>query len=636
MELITFEHLSFQYPNSEKKALEDLCFSFEESGFYLICGPSGCGKSTLLRQIKKNLIPYGNREGSVRYLGQETCEMDTRESARQIGFVIQSPGEGIVTDKVWHELAFGLENLGIPQAEMKQRVAEMATFFGITAWFYKDVSELSGGQQQILNLASAMVTQPRVLLLDEPISQLDPLAAQEFLQMLGKINRDLGTTVLIVEHRLEELFSMADRICVMEEGRCVCFEEPQKTAEFFLRQAKETGEKVFAGLPAALRIACGRGEVLGQAKGQGLGQGQTWDQNQAQGQETLPLTIREGRLWMAERLQKARSPRMTERLQETGKTQMAERQQKARGAQARKAMSDLEAAFSGAACSGVACSGAACSGAGEKETKNSRDIALRCRDVAFSYGPQEPKVLRQVSLEIRRGEWFCIFGANGAGKSTLLGILCGNLTPQTGKLEILGKRVRGRQEFPLGYKKMALLPQDPKALFTEITVKEELEEALIFTDFSTEEKQRRVDEMLQAMELEAYGKSHPYDLSGGEQQRLALGKLLLLQPEMLLLDEPTKGLDPESRNRLGEFLRNQKEAGMTIVTVTHDLEFGANFADRCGLLFEGEMISAQEKHSFFRGNHFYTTAANQAARQWFPEAITCEEVLEQWRQWELT
>lgn len=563
MELIRFEHLNFQYPNSGKKALEDLCLSFAESGFYLICGPSGCGKSTLLRQIKKNLIPYGNREGGVFYLGQETADMDDRESARQIGFVIQSPSEGIVTDKVWHELAFGLENLGIPGDEMKRRVAEMASFFGITSWFYRDVHELSGGQQQMLNLAAAMVTQPKLLLLDEPVSQLDPLAAQEFLQMLHRINRDLGTTVLIAEHRLEELFSMADRICVMEAGRVVCFDTPQNTARYYLEStrkhrdlASENSTEIFPGLPAALQIACGRS-------------GQT--------EEALPLTIREGRLWM-----QARMPVM----------QSAEEE------------------------------------AVPVRNERPEETVLRCRDIVFGY--EESEVLRKTTVEIRRGEWFCIFGANGAGKSTLLGVFCGNLIPSLGKLEVFGKKIKGGRDVPLGYQKMVLLPQDPKALFTEITVKEELEEALFHLEAEPEEKERQVLAMLQEMGLHTYENSHPYDLSGGEQQRLALAKLLLLKPSILLLDEPTKGLDPQNKQRLGELFHRLKERGMTIVTVTHDLEFGAEFADRCGLLFEGEMIGVAERHAFFAGNRFYTTAANQIARQWFPKAITCREVLEQW------
>ena len=567
MEILKFDHVTFTYPGSERPALEDVCLSFEESGFYLICGPSGGGKSTLLRQMKKNLTPYGQREGSVTYLGEEISEMDTRESASSIGFVLQNPADGIVTDRVWHELAFGLENLGIPRETMRRRVAEMASFFGIESWFYRQVDELSGGQQQMLNLASVMVMQPKVLLLDEPTSQLDPLAAREFLQMLGRINRDLGTTIILTEHRLEELFSMADRICVLADGRVEQFAAPRQVAEAFCARADGEGKKLFAGLPAALRIACG----MNRAQGKEISGGG----NAAQ----LPLTVREGRLWMKERLGN-RGP-----VYLSGRTELS---------------GGAEAA--------------------------SQEPVIRCKDLSFRYGKEEREVLSHTSFEVLAGEWFCLFGANGAGKSTLLQILCRNLIQQRGSVELFGTVSRDAAKAPLGYGNMVLLPQDPKALFTEITVLEELMEAL--AGISEKELARR---MMAEMGLERYEKAHPYDLSGGEQQRLALGKLLLLQPRILLLDEPTKGLDPESKERLGDLLKGLQRRGMTIFSVSHDIEFCSRYGDRCGLLFAGEMIGVGETHDFFRGNHFYTTSANQIAKEWFPDAVTCQEVLDLWR-----
>ena len=227
MDILTFENVSFTYALGERPALRDINLSFAEIGFYLICGPSGSGKSTLLRMMKKNLIPGGDLSGSVAYMGTEISEMDNLSCAAEIGFVQQNPAEAIVTDVVWHELAFGLENLGLPNEVMRRRVAEMAAFFGIESWYDKPTGELSGGQQQMLNLASVMVMQPKVLLLDEPTSQLDPLAAGEFLQMLARINRELGTTVILTEHRLEELFAMADRIVIMNKGNIDQIDTPQ-------------------------------------------------------------------------------------------------------------------------------------------------------------------------------------------------------------------------------------------------------------------------------------------------------------------------------------------------------------------------------------------------------------------------
>lgn len=211
METIRFEHVTFSYPLAESNALEDISFAVEPSQFVVLCGKSGCGKSTLLRQMKKNLVPYGRTEGRVLYCGEPVAELDDRRSVSEIGFVQQNPDNQIVTDKVWHELAFGLESLGLSNAAIKRRVAEMASYFDIQSWFRKNVNELSGGQKQLLNLASIMAMQPKLLILDEPTSQLDPIAASEFLQTIYRINRDLGTTVIISEHRLEELFPMATK-----------------------------------------------------------------------------------------------------------------------------------------------------------------------------------------------------------------------------------------------------------------------------------------------------------------------------------------------------------------------------------------------------------------------------------------
>ena len=209
MELFAIKHLNFAYPEQAKNAISDFSLSVRPGEFLVVCGPSGCGKSTLLRQLKTVLAPHGRRSGQILFDGKNLDELSQREQAEKIGFVQQSPENQIVTDKVWHELAFGLESLGYDTPTIRRRVAEMASFFGIQTWFYKSVTELSGGQKQLLNLASVMLLQPKVLILDEPTSQLDPIAASDFLATLGKINRELGTTIILTEHRLEEAFSWA-------------------------------------------------------------------------------------------------------------------------------------------------------------------------------------------------------------------------------------------------------------------------------------------------------------------------------------------------------------------------------------------------------------------------------------------
>lgn len=545
METIRLDYVNFSYPLSEKPALRDVTFTIQPSQFIVLCGKSGCGKSTLLRQLKKNLIPYGRLEGQVLYCGERVDELPDRKSAEEIGFVQQNPDNQIVTDKVWHELAFGLESLGLSNSAIKRRVAEMASYFGIQGWFRKNVSELSGGQKQLLNLASIMAMQPKLLILDEPASQLDPIAASEFLQTVYKINRDLGTTVLISEHRLEEVFPMADKVMVMDEGKLIAFAEPERIGEFLSGEKGGERHPMFYGLPSVTRIFS---EVCPEEKS--------------------PLTIREGRLRVAQILDG----------KEKGREQKTEQAGKKKRAAVRK---------------------------GEN--------ALSMKDVYFRYDRGKEPVLRGLSFSVRKNQWYCLLGGNGSGKSTTLKVTAGILKPQRGEVK---KEVE----------KLSMLPQNPQALFTEITVEEELLEALYYTSLPDREKILQIEDMLTLMEIEHLRKANPYDLSGGEQQRLALGKILLLKPELLLLDEPTKGLDPFFKRTLAQILRKLTEKGVTIFMVSHDIEFCAEYADRCAMFFDGDIVSEGRPQEFFSGNSFYTTTANRIVREWNPKAITCEEV----------
>ena len=547
MAVIEVKNLKFIYPTQSAPAIDDISFSVEESEFIVVCGKSGCGKSTLLRHLKKNMMPYGVMEGEVLFEGTDLKTLDDRESASAIGFVQQNPDNQLVTDKVWHELAFGLESLGLDNQTIKRRVAEMASYFDIQTWFRQDVASLSGGQKQLLNLASIMAMQPRVLILDEPTSQLDPIAASEFLRTVYKINRDLGVTVIISEHRLEELIPMADRIMVMDKGRIVALDNPRNIGTFL----EEGNHPMFYGLPGVMKI-------YAKAVKKGL------EPNVIDGEELAPITIREGRLWLEKILGKP-----VRKAAETAKDNTPKAEP-------------------------------------EGET------VIKAKDVFYRYSKDSGDVLRDLNFEMKKGELLCILGGNGSGKSTTLKAISSLIKPQRGKIE-----VKGRQ---------AMLPQNPQALFTEITCEEELLEALHYTKISDKEKVDAVNDMLELMEISHLRKSHPYDLSGGEQQRLALGKILLLKPEILLLDEPTKGLDPFFKLTLAEILHKLNKDGVSILMVSHDIEFCAEFADRCAMFFDGGVISTGTPHEFFEGNSFYTTSSNRMARQWFPRAITWEEV----------
>ena len=563
MEAIVFRDVSFSYAGSEKKALKKINLAIHPSEFTVICGRSGCGKSTLLRQLKKNLAPYGKLEGEVLYYGKEIQNLKERESAAEIGFVQQNPDNQIVTDKVWHELAFGLESLGLSNAAMKRKVAEMASFFGMQNWFQKSIQELSGGQKQLLNLATIMVMQPKVLILDEPTAQLDPIAASDFLATLQKINRELGTAILLSEHRLEEIFPMVDRVVVMEEGSILIHDTPRRTAQFLA--AGEKQNPMFYGLPSVAKI-------FSLLKGKG----------------ECPLSVREGRLWLEHKLEKAG---VTGKQTEKGSEKKRIARQKRRPG-----------------------------------TTGKGNTSIRIRDVWFRYQRAGADILKGVNLEVEEGEWFCVLGGNGVGKSTTLKAVAGLIQPYRGYTEVGGIRVEKKNQKQLFHKCLAMLPQSPQAVFTEITAEEELLEALYHWPLSDKEKVRKVEDMLELMELDELAKSHPYDLSGGEQQRLALGKILLQEPKILLMDEPTKGLDPFFKRKLADILGKLQRRGVTIFMVSHDLEFCAEYADRCALFFDGEIVGVDTPVAFFSGNSFYTTVANRVARQWFPEAVICEEV----------
>jgi energy-coupling factor transport system ATP-binding protein len=550
MELISCKDLNFTYPGCEKPALCDIDFSVDKSEFVLLCGKSGCGKSTLLRHLKKNLMPYGRLEGSIRYCGQEIEGLDNRVSTSEIGFVLQSPDNQIVTDKVWHELAFGLESLGLDNRTMKHRVAEMASFFGIQTWFRKSISELSGGQKQLLNLAAIMVMQPKLLVLDEPTSQLDPIAASDFLATLKKINAELGTTILISEHRLEELFPLADRVLVMDKGKLLIDAPPRDAAAQIF---DGTCGNMFLALPAVTKIAhrvgCGH---------------------------SCPLTVREGRAWLEKALGEAEP-------------------QPQRGAPV-------------------------------QSKSFGQDSAIVMKDVWFRYSKTEQDILRGVDLSVNRGELYAVLGGNGVGKSTMFKVLTRLVKPHQGEIKINGESLDKLSDKKLFFHGLSMLPQNPQALFTEITAWEELMEALRGERLSEPEMEARVRTMLERMELEGLETAHPYDLSVGEQQRLALGKILLRKPAILLLDEPTKGLDAFFKGILSGIFRELCDGGMTILMASHDIEFCVEYADRCSLFFDGEIVSTGAPGEFFSGNHFYTTAANRLAGQWFPTAVTWEEV----------
>lgn len=564
MALIEIENLNFTYPKQTKKALDQIDLRVEEGEFLLLCGASGSGKSTLLRQIKREITPFGKKSGRILYDGNPLEALGERVSAGEIGFVMQNPENQVVTDQVWHELAFGLESLGLATPVIRRRVAEMASFFGIQDWFEKRVTELSGGQMQMLNLASVMAMQPRVLILDEPTSQLDPIAAADFLETVGKINRELSVTVLLSEHRLEEVFPIADRVAVMEDGGILCCDTPAKVARTL--SADGQAHPMSAGLPAAARIFAGAG-----------------------GSGVCPLTVREGRRWLREHFQPD-------------------------GGAANRAPDGAAVPAKPA--------GSAKPAMPARPVKPQGEPAAELRDVWFRYGKALPDVLKGVSLRLYAGQTACLLGGNGTGKTTALGVLAGVNRAYRGSVRLLGKKLADGKPGGLYRGGVGLLPQNPRLLFVRDTVREDLEE--LAGESGGEE---RLGQITREMELEELLDRHPYDLSGGEQQKAAFAKLLLRDPKVILLDEPTKGLDAPFKIAFAGILKRLAQRGAAILMATHDVEFAAAYADDCLLFFNGAVVSQDAPGPFFSGNSFYTTAADRIARRTFPGAITCGEVI---------
>lgn len=579
MNLVEIKDFGFSYPESSRKVLEHVNLNIKEGTLNVIMGRSGCGKSTLLRQLKSVLAPAGEKEGEILYRNIPLRDTDHRTQSQEIGFVMQNPDNQIVTDKVWHELAFGLESLGYDNATIRLRVAEMASYFGIQKWFYKNVSELSGGQKQLLNLASVMAMHPSLLILDEPTSQLDPIAASDFLETVKKINRDIGTTVLLTEHRLQDIIPYADRVFVMDEGTLFLEGTPREIGT----KLKEQHHGMFLSMPVPMQIYAGTESAL-----------------------TCPLTVSEGRQWIREYIE--------EKGIKKEQIQQANQRLEKKGEKNENETTGFFGHF--------------------KRQKENTPPAIQMKDVWFRYEKDSPDVIQDLSLEVKKGEFYALVGGNGTGKSTTLSLLGRVHQPYSGRIYLDGKDLRSFSDRELYCGYLGVMPQNPQSIFLKKTVLEDLYSVVggkkekPSSEYPISmKKEKAIEGIVSLTHLEGLLNRHPYDLSGGEQQRLALAKVLLLRPKILLMDEPTKGMDAEYKEELGSILKKLQSHGMTIFMISHDVEFVAEYADTTGLFFEGNVVTSKKTRDFFAGNNFYTTAANRMARGLFPEAVTGKDVV---------
>ena len=557
MEILRVDGLKFSYPNQLKKALNNINFSIDEGDFVLICGESGCGKSTLLRHLKPELSPHGQVSGDIYYYSQKINDYSSKQLASEIGYVLQNPDSQIVTDKVWHELAFGLENMGLDTQSIRLRVAEMASFFGIQGWFRKNVNDLSGGQKQLLNLASIMAMQPKILILDEPTSQLDPIAAKDFIDTLVRINKELSTTIIMTEHNLEDIYSVCDKVIVMEDGKVICNDTNYKVADIL---SGDKNHKMFKSLPTPSKIY-----------------------NQLNGYlecaSKSPLTVKDCRQWLNDSMDEVTITKLD----------------------------DTETEIN----------------IDEKD----REIAIELKDIYFQYNKISEPTIRDLSFKVYKGEIYSILGGNGTGKSTTLSLVARQRKPQRGKIFINNIEMKKYNNKSLYENNLALLPQNPQSLFVFETVKEDLEEVLILQNKDREYIDKEVKRVSKLLDIEHLLEHHPYDLSGGELQRAGMAKVMLLNPKIILLDEPTKGLDAYCKEEIGKMLMKLRDMGVTIVVVSHDIEFSARYSDRCAMFFDGSIVSEGTPKEFFLGNNFYTTVSNRIARNIFEDTLIYEDVV---------
>lgn len=505
MEILNIKNLGFKYPNEENFALNNVSLSVNKGDFVLLCGASGSGKTTLLRLLTKELAPFGEKTGSISFIDGSTCAIVTQDAENQI-----------LSDTVWHNLAFSLESMNKPSNEIRQKIAEIAEFFDLVHMFHKNTYSLSGGEKQLLNLASVMVTDPCVLLLDEPTSQLDPIAARRFIDIIKRLNSEMNLTVIISEHRTEELWSYADRVIIMDKGKIALEGSSLYVGENI------TDTSVQLPTPIALYQKLNKGG-------------------------SCPLTVGESIKYLSDNY----TPHIDY----------------------------------------------------IEEITRETETALQLKDIYFRYSKNAADVLQKLCFSANFGEITTLLGGNGSGKTTLLSLLSGVNKPYSGKIK-------------KNAQKIAVLPQIVKTVFTKDVLREDL--SLISDNFH---------EVCNELEINHLLDKNPYDLSGGEAQRAALAKILLLKPDILCLDEPTKGIDAKGKKAIEKILKELAKRGVCVIIVSHDADFTAEVSDKCAFLFDGKIVSSGTPREIFSSNKFYTTYASRISRHMYKNTVTIDDVI---------
>lgn len=530
MAIFEIKNLNFTYARAKCKAIDNLSLKIEVGSFCVICGKSGSGKSTLIRLLKNEVAPQGELSGEILYDNIPLKCISDRVSVTDIGFVHQDVDSGLVCDKVWKELAFGLGNLGYNDDYIGARIAEISEYFGISKWYNKKISELSGGSKQIVSLASVMTMNPKVLLLDEPTSMLDPISKKNFINLLNRINKELGITIIMVEHNLESVFDIASNIIVLDSGKlianCTPYCLPKSLVEYDCLK--------YIGLPEFA-------EVYTQF-----------------GNDNMPNTIENKRAWLKSVI----------------------------GDSNQNLIKKVDNNF------------------------NNENV-LTAENLYFRYDKKGGDIVKGASIKLNKGEIICLLGGNGGGKTTFINLLNGIFKAYSGKVKI-DKNC-----------KVATLPQNAKGLFVESSVENELS---VFAKLLKIDKDK-VQSLLEKFDLIGIRELHPYDISGGEVQRLALAKLFLANPDILILDEPTQCMDMLSKEYLINLLLQSKIQGKSVIVVTHDLRFTSMIADKVGMFFDGKIVALDSASNFFESNNMYTTESSYLTRDFEKGLYSVEKII---------
>ena len=609
MALIEFNNFSFAYMNSdgtesEVKSLDNINLEIDYGDFVLLCGPSGCGKTTLLTNLKKELMPAGRRSGEIKFNGTRIIDMDEISSACDIGYLFQNPDSQIVTDTVIQEIAFPLENIGLPTEEIRNRISEIVAFFGINDILHKNVNELSGGQKQLVNLCSLLVLRPQVLLLDEPMSQLDPIASYEFLSIVRRLNEEFSITVIMSEHKADSIFPFIDKAVFLKEGKIefvdnahnICSEViDDEIFENYLPAVTKIYNSLSVKYPSLIKL-------------------------------NTPLSIREGRRCLNtihDDLIKISNHDVDsinlnhDNLHITNKKYHSQEK----------------------------------SGILDKiSIGGNKNALINMNGIYFAY-EKGKLILKNVDFELEKGDFVSLIGGNGVGKSTFLQLLVGILKP-----------IKGKVKYKKGIK-LAYVHQNPMIHFSKDNVKEEFLESILESNLlnnnsvgfnketydnllkmSNEEFiesdvlnglefdsiEFKFKELIEFFDICDLIDKHPYDCSGGEQQKIVIVKALLKNADVLVLDEPTKGLDPISSKNLANILNSLRDNGITILMTSHDLDFVANNCKRCLMLFDKDIQIDDDPKVIFAENNFYTTFVNRMVKDYVPEIVTLDDLKDKW------